>query len=223
MGNVVYTIVALFCIVVSIGCMYLYLTYREKEVQTFKTFFTFDSHKKYYILTVVMFVIAILVFLYSYYYSEQVFLKAFMNAEVTIWLITVGYIDWKEGIIPNQMILTGIIFWGILSLLEILIAHTMWQKVLFFSLIGGGLCGGILFIVAIITKSALGMGDVKMFFVIGLLYGLSNTYAILFFSIFVMAIVSLVLLLMKKVTKKTAVPMAPFVAFGFLINIMMGM
>ena len=72
------------------------------------------------------------------------------------------------------MILIGLGFWVLLSLIEIFVAQTMWQKVLFFSLIGGGFCGGVLLIVAIITKSALGMGDVKMFFVIGLLYGLSK-------------------------------------------------
>jgi len=79
------------------------------------------------------------------------------------------------------------------------------------------------FVIALIVKSALGMGDVKMFFVIGLLYGLSNTYSILLFSVLVMAIVSIVLLIMKKVTRKTAIPMAPFVAFGFLLNVLMGM
>lgn len=223
MNNIIYTVTALLFIVVSVGLMYLYLTYREKEVQNLRKFFAFEYDKKYCMLAAVMLVIGIIIFLYSHYYVDHVFLKAFMNAEISIWLITIGYIDWKEGIIPNQMILTGIVFWGILSLLEIFIAHTMWQKVLFFSLVGGGICGGILFLIAIITKGALGMGDVKMFFVMGLLYGFSNTYVILFFSILVMAIISIVLLAMKKVTRKTAVPMAPFVAIGFLISVLMGM
>ena len=223
MNNIIYAITAIFLILVSVGLMYLYLTFQEKEIHTLNNFFVLDYEKKYCLLAVIMLVIAITVFLYSHYYVDHVFLKAFMNAEVMIWLIVIGYIDWKEGIIPNQMVLTGIIFWAVLSLIEIFIAHTMWQKLLFFSLIGGGFCGGILLLVAIITKGALGMGDVKMFFVIGLLYGLSNTYTILFFTILVMAIVSIFLLAMKKVTKKTAVPMAPFVTIGFLINVLMGM
>ncbi len=223
MNNVIYMMTALFIIIVSVGFMYLYLIYREKESKSVGDFFSITLNKKYGILTIVMLLVSVAVFLYSFYYVEIVFLKAFMNAEVSMWLLVLGYIDWKEGIIPNQMILAGIGFWILLSLLDIFVAQTMWQKVLFFSLIGGGFCGGVLLIVAIITKSALGMGDVKMFFVIGLLYGLSNTYAILFFSILVMAVISIVLLIAKKVTRKTAVPMAPFVAFGFLINVLMGM
>ena len=66
------------------------------------------------------------------------------------------------------------------------------------------------------------MGDVKMFFVIGLLYGLENTYTILLVSMLIMAIVSVILLITKKATKKSAVPMAPFVAVGLLINIILG-
>ena len=75
---------------------------------------------------------------------------------------------------------------------------------------------------SLIVKKALGMGDVKMFFVIGLLYGLENTYTILLVSMLIMAIVSVILLITKKATKKSAVPMAPFVAVGLLINIILG-
>ena len=96
MNNVIYTITALVFILVSAGLMYLYLTYREKEIQTAKSFFTIVYNKKYCILAVVMTLIAIIIFLYSHYYVEQVFIKAFMNAEVSIWLIVIGYIDWKE-------------------------------------------------------------------------------------------------------------------------------
>ena len=170
-----------------------------------------------------MLAISILTYMYSFFVSDSTFLKAFMNAEVILWLQVLGLIDLKEKIIPNRLVVTGIAFWAMLMLIEIFIAHTSWQQLLLFSLTGAGVCGGVLFVIALIVKSALGMGDVKMFFVIGLLYGLSNTYSILLFSVLVMAIVSIVLLIMKKVTRKTAIPMAPFVAFGFLLNVLMGM
>ena len=91
-----------------------------------------------------------------------------------------------------------------------------------FSIVGAGI-SFILLIIALIVKSALGMGDVKMFLVIGLLYGLVDTYSILLFSIIVMAIVSIILLLIKKATRKTAIPMAPFTAIGFLLSILAGL
>lgn len=218
-----YTLVALIIIVVSVGVLYLYLTSREKEKKSLKEFFAITFNKKFLILSALMLCISIFTYIYSFFVMDASFLKAFMNAEIASWLLVLGYIDLKEKIIPNQLILSGIVFWAILSIIEICLSQTTWQQILFFSLIGAGVCSGILFIIALIVKSALGMGDVKMFFVIGLLYGLSNTYSIMLFSILIMAIVSIALLIAKKVTRKTAVPMAPFVAFGFLINVLMGM
>ncbi len=222
MNNILYILISLLIITVSTGLMYLYLTYRHKETKKLKDFFTVVPNKKYLIFSVVMLIVSLLVYLYSYFTMDEVTLKPFVNAEVTLWLMALGYIDWKEKIIPNEMVLTGICFWGILSIIDIFIAHSPWKQVLLFSIVGALVWGGILFIIALIVKSALGMGDVKMFFVIGLLYGLSDTYSILFFSIFIMAVMSIVLLLAKKVTRKTAIPMAPFVVFGFLIKVLLG-
>ena len=217
-----FTLIALVIISASVGLLYLYLSFRRKEEKGLKDFFTFNINKKFLILSASMLGISILTYLYSFFAMESTFLKAIMNSEVASWLLILGYIDWKEKIIPNTLIVTGISFWAVLSLLEIFVAHTSWQQVLFFSLIGAGVCGGILFVIALIVKSALGMGDVKMFFVIGLLYGMTNTYSILLFSVLVMAVISIILLIAKKVTRKTAIPMAPFVAFGFLLNVLMG-
>lgn len=223
MNNLWFTIIALLLITASAGLLYLYLTCRQKESHKIKDFFAVTYDKKYLVFSAVILVVSVLTYLYSFFVVDASFLKSFMNAEVALWLMVLGFIDLKEKIIPNKLIVSGIIFWAVLSLIEIFIAHTSWQQVLFFSLIGAGVCGGVLFVIALIVKSALGMGDVKMFFVIGLLYGLTNTYSILLFSILAMAVISIILLIAKKVTRKTAIPMAPFVAFGFLLNVLMGM
>ena len=223
MNNLWFTVIACLLIIETSGLLYLYLTFRQNDTQKIKDFLIITYHKKYCVFCVAILTISILTYIYSFFVSDATFLKAFMNAEVILWLQVLGLIDLREKIIPNRLIITGIIFWAILTLIEIFIAHTSWQQLLLFSLAGAGVCGGVLFIIALIVKSALGMGDVKLFFVIGLLYGLSNTYSILLFSVFVMAIISIVLLIMKKVTRKTAIPMAPFVAFGFLLNVLMGM
>ena len=223
MNNLWFTVIACLLIIVTSGLMYLYLTCRQKETHRIKDFLIITYNKKYFAFCVAILTISILTYLYSFFVTNATFLKAFLNAEVALWLQVLGLIDLKEKIIPNELIIMGIVFWAMLTLVEIFIAHTSWQQLLLFSLTGAGVCGGVLFVIALIVKSALGMGDVKMFFVIGLLYGLSNTYSILLFSVLVMAIISIVLLIMKKVTRKTAIPMAPFVAFGFLLNVLMGM
>ena len=49
------------------------------------------------------------------------------------------------------------------------------------------------------------------------------TYGILMFSVIAMGIVSIILLIAKKVTMKSTIPMAPFVILGFLLSIFAGM
>ena len=68
-----------------------------------------------------------------------------------------------------------------------------------------------------------GMGDVKMFAMLGLLYGMSNAYSLLICTTIPMAIVAIVLLASKKASRKSTMPMAPFTVFAFLIGVLSGM
>lgn len=224
-NTTIYTIMAGILVAVSAWFMYLYLMFRQNSEETkgLRAFFAPSFDKRVLLLAAATLCIAEFVYVYDLCMIQKPLIKAFMNAEVSIWLATLGYIDWKEKLIPNEMVITGIAFWLILTLLDILVAGSSIRQVLRYSFAGGVVCGGVLFIIALVLKNALGMGDVKMFFVLGLLYGLSNTYAILFFSIVVMAVVSVIMLLAKKATRKTAIPMAPFVSFGFLACVVFGM
>lgn len=202
---------------------YLYLCSRNKDTKLLKNLLKIDYDKKKLIFSVGILFLSVFIFIYSYKLAGNTILKAFMNAQVIIWIYTVAYIDLIERIIPNQLIFVGIIFWIILLVLEVLIAKTSIKQILLYSFAGGLICGGVLFAIAIIVRNALGMGDVKMFTVLGLFYGLTNTYSILLYSVVIMAMVSIVLLIAKKVTRKTAVPMAPFVAVGLLLHFLLEM
>lgn len=204
-------------------CMYAYLEFRKKEQKTLQTFFHCSWNKKRALSAAGIAAAAFLILLYGLFKTDTSWMQCYINMSVFHLLAAMAYIDLKEKIIPNQLILVGIILWLIVALLEIIVGGTVWSDVLLFSLLGGGICGGILLIIALVSKSALGMGDVKLFFVIGLLYGFMDTYSILLFTVILMALISVILLIMKKVTAKTAIPMAPFVVFGFLIGILAGM
>lgn len=176
------------------------------------------------VVMLIAFFVAMFVFLREYLLdNDPSFTRAIMNAEVFLWLTVLGYVDLREKIIPNHMIGIGLLFWLVLMILEIVLAKTYWKDLLMFSVLGGAICGGVLLVIALIVKTALGMGDVKMFFVLGLLYGVTDTYGILLFSMVIMGVISILLLLTKKVTTKTAIPMAPFVVIGFLLSILAGM
>ncbi|MBR4767224.1 MAG: prepilin peptidase [Clostridia bacterium] len=166
--------------------------------------------------------IQLFIFYFCAYTGRETFLKAFINAEAFAWIAAIGYIDLKKKIIPNVLILAGIAFAVIIILIDIFAGGTSVRESLGGALFGGGIIGGVLFVVSLITRSALGMGDVKLFFVLGLLFGLWDTSSILILTAIVMAIVSVVLLATKKADKKTKIPMAPFAVAALLIEVITG-
>lgn len=202
---------------------YQYLTHRTDGKCNTKEFLQIKYDFTPLIVMLIAFFASAFVFVFCYLFNDESFMRALMNTEVMMWLSIIGYIDARERIIPNSLIGIALIFWLVLMLLDIFVGGTDWLQLLIFSGIGGIVCGGLLFIIALITKSALGMGDVKMFFVLGLLYGLTDVYGILLFSVIAMGLVSIVLLIAKKVTRKSTIPMAPFVVLGFLVSILAGM
>lgn len=202
---------------------YQYLSHRVDGKLLTKEFFQLKFDWKHLVVMGAAFVLSVLILIKGLKWDQDGFMRSFMNAEVVIGLSVMGYIDLREKVIPNGLIGAGLIFWAALLLIDIFVAKTPWANVLKFSAVGGIAVGGGLFLVALIGKSALGMGDVKMFFLLGLLYGLADAYAILLFSLLIMAIVSLILLATKKVTVKTAIPVAPFVVLGFILCMIAGM
>ena len=169
----------------------------------------------------VIFAVQLFIFFFGTLRNEEPLLKAFINAEAFAWIAAIGYIDLKEYRIPNPLILAGLIFWALVEAVEVLLGGSGLKETLAISLIGG-ICGVVLFIVSLITKSGLGMGDVKLFFVLGLLFGIYDVCSILLITVIVMAIVSIILLIMKKADKKTRIPMAPFAVLGLLIQVITG-
>lgn len=223
MTRTVLIIVACAIQFVTVLVSYQYLTHRTGRKCQIREFLNFRYELAPLIAVLAALLASIFIFVMCFEWKNMNFMRALMNAEVMLWLSVIGYIDARERIIPNSFICAALIFWLILILTDIFIGGTPWLQLLMFSGIGGIACGGLLLIISLIGKSALGMGDVKMFFVLGLLYGLMDTYGILFLSVIAMGIVSIVLLIAKKVTTKTTIPMAPFVILGFLLSVLAGM
>lgn len=184
--------------------------------------FSTIKQKKVFWLFFAMIAFSIGAWFYDMYVLELPLLKSYVNSIICTLVILMGYIDYKEHIIPNPLVLTGIGVWLIASILEIFVGGTSVIDLLRFSGLGFAVCGGLLLVLAVVLRSGLGMGDVKMFAMLGLIYGLSNTYSLLICTLIPMAIVAIVLLARKKVTRKSTLPMAPFTVLAFVIGILCG-
>lgn len=137
-----------------------------------------------------------------------------------IMLQILAVIDYKYHIIPNKIIIIAALFGVVLLAIEYYIFPNQFIYILADSAIGALVCFGILFIVSMICKTGIGMGDVKLVGVVGLIQGIINTYNILFYALVVLLIYILIMWILKKVNRKTQIPFAPYVYIGFCISML---
>lgn len=84
-------------------------------------------------------------------------------------------------------------------------------------IIGGILIGIVLLSLAKITREKIGYGDGWIFVVTGIYLGFHSNMYLLLLSLFLASLVSICLLVFKKVNKKTELPFVSFVLPGYLL------
>lgn len=139
-----------------------------------------------------------------------------------LWVIvfSAALIDAKRKIIPNVLIICGVLFRVVIIIVELVMKVEL-KPVLLNELVGFAIGFGFLAAISIITKGSLGFGDAKLFGVIGLLSGSFCTYSTLLVSLIVSASFSLVKLLRKKMKRTDSIPFGPSIAVGYIIAILL--
>lgn len=127
--------------------------------------------------------------------------------------------DYRLHKIPNFIILMSIILRFILFGMEFFFSSADCLETLKDSMIGALVIGGFFFLMLLIFKNSIGMGDVKLFFVVGLYQGLWGGINSVFFSLLVSFVVSIALLIARKKHRKDVIPFAPSILLGTLIAI----
>ncbi|MGM0472411.1 MAG: prepilin peptidase [Bacillota bacterium] len=130
-------------------------------------------------------------------------------------LIVSAVIDFKHQIIPNQITYTGIIVGLIFS---VLFNHLSFISA-FWGLI---IPAGFLFLITIITKGGVGMGDIKLVGMIGTYIGAKSTMMGIFLGSLIGSMIGLLLIGLKVVDWKERVPFGPFLALGNLVMVIKG-
>ncbi len=132
-------------------------------------------------------------------------------------LILVFFSDLKYGIIPNRIVLTGIL----ITLLYILAYSPTLFLNHFLSAIGAFLF--LLFIFLITKGKGMGFGDVKFAFLMGLLLSFPSIVVSFYIAFLTGAAVSIILILCrgKHFLKKT-IPFGPFLALATYISFLWG-
>lgn len=154
-------------------------------------------------------VLVVVSYLAADFFSKNLFYIAYIIA-----LITVAYSDFRERRIPNR-----IIFPAILVALGAMFHHFPdWGRFPGWGIaLLGGVAAALVFIVPVFIygPERAGMGDVKLAFFIGLIFGFSMTlYWALFAGFGSAALVGLVGILLRKMDRKSLLPFGSFLALG---------
>lgn len=81
----------------------------------------------------------------------------------------------------------------------------------------GMIPGAVLAVLSFFSDGKVGLGDAFVFGTVGVWCGLTVTLSILFVALLTCAVTGIVLMIMKKATRKTALPFVPFVFLGYFI------
>lgn len=178
--------------------------------------------KKFRVFLMVSAVASVGLLLEFYVFSYSIW-KILRYLVLTAALFSIAWIDQKSKRIPNQLLKILLTVRVILLVFEWLAYPELGLAVLI-SIVSGALIGGGLFLLAhFISKGGVGMGDVKLFMVIGLYMGSGSIMAAVFLSVMASALYSIVMLLLKKIKLKEEIPFAPFIFIGTVLTMALGM
>lgn len=107
--------------------------------------------------------------------------------------------------------------WLIVMGMIIVLVYTIYLRVNFLIPIGGILVGVLVVIISIATKGKIGMGDGLILMVTGINLGFWRNLEMFLYSLCIAAIISIILLIFKKVKKKDSLPFVPFILAGYIL------
>jgi leader peptidase (prepilin peptidase) / N-methyltransferase len=152
--------------------------------------------------TGVLFALAYLMLGFS---LELVVAILFLSLLVIITVSDIAYM-----LIPDKVLLPFAI---VLFVCRILIPQTPWWDALLGAVVGFG----VLYFIAVVSKGGMGGGDIKLFFVIGLVLGTVNTLLTLFVAAFIGSIIGIIILRRAGKGRKTPVPFGPSIALAAVL------
>lgn len=138
------------------------------------------------------------------------------------WFVALGLllavIDLRELLLPNRVLLPGTLVTAALLTLAAAVDGS-WPD-LWRALLAGVACFALLLVMALISPASLGMGDVKLAALLGLVLGWLGWPAVLmglFLGFVIQAVAGLLLLAVQRAGRRTELPFGPALLVGTLV------
>ena len=138
---------------------------------------------------------------------------------IILWdgLFCIAVIDYQIKKIPNKILIFILLVRIIYIILSVIKNKGSFISLIAFSLFGMFIGGLIVLIVMLISRGGIGAGDMKLFALLGLYFGMPGILSIMMYALFIAAIFSAVMLISKKAKMKSTIPMAPFILVGLSV------
>lgn len=137
-------------------------------------------------------------------------------------LMVIAAVDREKMIIPNEYLTFLALLWIVLEVEEgICYGSGFIDEILqaFF----GMLLGVSVFVLArVVSPKSIGMGDIKLFAVLGMYFGTENILRVMLASLFVAAFAGIWKVIRKKISMKEPMCMGPYITFGTMLVMVLG-
>ena len=157
---------------------------------------------------------------YFYLRAGSNYVQMYKELLLIYGIYLIAFIDYKEHLIPNKLLLALLVIRMGFFLYEAASAFEFMNIALLTPVLGGLLGGVIILVAMLISRKGVGMGDVKLFTMIGLFVGSTKILPTLFYTVLISALAGLFLIIFRKAKPKDAMPMAPFALVGLVLNML---
>lgn len=181
-----------------------------------KCYFKSTPKETAYFIIMFAATVAVNILLITFYKDNSLIFNMKRNAAMAVLWIA-AYFDAKSYRIPNKLIITGLAYRAVILIFELIFKREGLMKTLLNELVAAVIMLIISFLCMLIIKNGLGMGDAKLFMVIGLLLGLTGTMSVTAVSLLVTFFEAIFLLIFKKKGRKDSIAFAPSILIGGLL------
>lgn len=209
-------LVSILLIYFSLLMLYRY-TENSKEILIPKEWI--KSHLKFIGLMVATNLVILIFF--TAVYSDYGLMNHLRLISLIDSMFPMAYIDNEKQIIPNVFLIGALSIRGILLIPELILSPVNTVSLVGSSLLGAAIIGGFFMVLKLVFKGSIGMGDIKLFIVMGLYQGLSGALSSVTCSLFVAFFYALWLLITKRKKRKDSFSFAPMILIGTAISIIM--
>lgn len=136
-------------------------------------------------------------------------------------LFVAASVDARQRIIPNAVVLAGLVLRVIFWIMELITAPALFWNIMKNDLLACLLVVAFFVVGVLLVKGGIGMGDIKLMLVMCLFQGFYGVVSSLFCSLFVAFVYAIVVLLARKKTRKDSVAFAPAILLGTILSIVL--